>query len=95
MVLVQRGACNFTDKAIWVQRAEATAMVMYDNLPGCISMAAAEDGSSTLEEIKLLSVSISKVREGLSGRHISVFIALLFVLGACLQDQKIPWHVMM
>ena len=62
VVLVQRGVCNFTDKAARIQQAGAAAMIMYDNVPGCISMAAAEGSSSAAKDIRLLPVSISQVR---------------------------------
>ncbi|GIL57826.1 hypothetical protein Vafri_13059 [Volvox africanus] len=38
-LLVIRGNCTFTEKALAVQAAGAAAMLLYDNAPGCITMA--------------------------------------------------------
>ncbi|GIL78347.1 hypothetical protein Vretifemale_7712, partial [Volvox reticuliferus] len=38
-LLVIRGNCTFTEKALAVQAAGAAAMLLYDNEPGCITMA--------------------------------------------------------
>ena len=59
VVLVQRGGCNFTDKARAVEAAGGVAMLLYDNVPGCITMGG---GAETPVSLTIPSVSISQVR---------------------------------
>ena len=60
IVLVMRGTCNFTDKALNVQRAGGRAMLLFDNQPGCVTMAFAN--SSWLADLTLPAISISQVQ---------------------------------
>ncbi|EFJ46292.1 hypothetical protein VOLCADRAFT_93422 [Volvox carteri f. nagariensis] len=56
-MLVIRGNCTFTEKARAVQAAGAAAMLLYDNEPGCVTMAF-EDTAVTAISPSLAVVSI-------------------------------------
>ena len=61
IVLVLRGTCNFTDKARNVQRAGGRAMLLFDNQPGCVTMAFTN--TSWLADLTLPAISISQVSD--------------------------------
>ncbi|GAX77142.1 hypothetical protein CEUSTIGMA_g4588.t1 [Chlamydomonas eustigma] len=70
IMLVERGACAFTEKAVRVQASGAKAMLLYDNEPGamamllydnepgCVNMAA--ENLAEAESISIVSVSLSQ-----------------------------------
>ena len=60
VLLVKRGNCSFLDKAINVNASEATAMLLMDDVDGCINMGADENATSLISSLRIYSLSISQ-----------------------------------
>mmetsp|Transcript_35632 Transcript_35632/g.79248 ORF Transcript_35632/g.79248 Transcript_35632/m.79248 type:complete len:564 (-) Transcript_35632:687-2378(-) len=60
VVLVQRGTCNFTTKAVNLQLAKAAAMLLYDNQPGCVFMGYDHKDKELVGNITTTLISISQ-----------------------------------
>ncbi|MEW5316705.1 MAG: hypothetical protein WDW38_008057 [Sanguina aurantia] len=60
VVVVLRGNCSFAQKAEVVQRANGSAMLLYDNIPGCVTMGSSEDDANTTSGITIPLISITQ-----------------------------------
>ncbi len=67
VLLVERGGCDFTQKAAMVQAAGGKAMLLYDNQTGCIGMSYSNE--SAVEGLQIASISISQVRRDFKARQ--------------------------
>ncbi|MEW5302651.1 MAG: hypothetical protein WDW36_005413 [Sanguina aurantia] len=60
VVVVLRGNCSFAQKAEVVQRANGSAMLLYDNIPGCVTMGSSEDDANTTSGVTIPLISITQ-----------------------------------
>lgn len=89
MVLVQRGSCSFTAKALALKAAGALAMLLYDDQPGCIAMGFALNETELVGSLtSLAAVSISlesglKLKALLESQSEAKWEASVQVLASC------------
>lgn len=83
--LVLRGNCSFLDKALAVQAAGGSGMLLYDSVPGCVNMGF-DAGDATAAAVNITAVSIT---HQVSGRTAHDPIPLLAIKFNCRSAKRV------